>query len=292
MKQYPYDLQTHSTFSDGDHSPDEMFYRAQQQGLKGIIITDHNTIAHLDAIRHAQQKYHLFTLEGIEISTRSYEVDVHILGYASKLNREVLYRGLRPTVYGMQSRLKRIVSQLQSLGYDLDFNTLRKRKGAQGVVFKYDLIKEVAKQANMSLPDATKLMERGGSAYAPYTKAETLMTPKEAVLLIRQAGGKPFLAHPADYRRSSKNRDVTQQYIERLIIQLKRAGLTGIEIRSAHYGTNETRYLQTLAQKYNLIPSGGSDWHGDFFKPHIKLGCAGLNHKEFDRFSKAIAFSD
>ena len=106
----------------------------------------------------------------------------------------------------------------------------------------------------------TKYLDTNSKFYVP----REYITPEEGIDIIRKSGGVAILAHPLHYKLEEKE-------LESLIGRLKDAGLGGIEVMySNHIGQDEA-YVRKLANKFDLLPSGGSDFHGAN-KPAIDIG--------------------
>ncbi|MBI5466512.1 MAG: PHP domain-containing protein [Candidatus Kerfeldbacteria bacterium] len=289
MTKYPFDLQTHSFFSDGDYMPEEVMKRAKRSGLLGVVLTDHNTINGTNRAIQEANRLGLLTLEGIEITATFNKVDIHILGYARKFKRAVIQEGLRNVIVGSNERVRLMTQKVNSLNIrpPVDFKKLLRSKGKGGMVVKYDIMRELRK----NLKDSKQigfipLFSRGGAAYVPYGK--WALTPEAAVSLIQQAGGLAFMAHPGAVERSSHSASVTKRLINELIYRLTKCGLAGIEVHySKHTQRQELEFL-TLAQKLRLLVGGGSDWHGELHHPEIELGSGGVTNAEFNRILTAI----
>ena len=127
---YLYDLHVHSYHSDGDHFPEEVFYKASQKGIKGLVLADHNVISGIDEAKSAAKKYDIETFEAIEISTFYQERNIHILGYSNSFNRLVLEEGLAPTLAGYKKRTQNLIDKFrEEANIDVDFNEVINKKG-------------------------------------------------------------------------------------------------------------------------------------------------------------------
>ncbi|MBI3041041.1 MAG: PHP domain-containing protein, partial [Chloroflexi bacterium] len=114
----------------------------------------------------------------------------------------------------------------------------------------------------------TRYIGGGGPAYVERDK----MTPLEAVALILRANGLPVLAHP-----------LTNHDPETIIIELKAAGLVGIEAYYGEYTAEEINRLVSLAKKHGLIATGGSDYHGIDTSTETMIGGADVPVESAER---------
>ena len=114
--------------------------------------------------------------------------------------------------------------------------------------------------AVQSMPDA---FEKYVGDHTKYFVPREKVTPMQAIKLILDAKGIPVLAHPTLYHMSDSR-------LELLLYRLKEAGLVAMECLYSTYTPSETRHMKALADKYGLLPSGGSDFHGTT-KPKLDL---------------------
>lgn len=288
--QYQYDLHIHSNYSDSDDSPKELVEIAKINKMKGIVLTDHNTILGLDNFLKFAKKEHIRTLEGVEISTKFHETDIHILGYSNKFNRKKLRDGLKNTVNGYNQRSQEMVKKVIKNGIaDINFEEiLHKKPSKKCSLTRYDIAREITEKTNIPLSEASKFVARSGVAYVPY--GDWAMNPFDAVQLIIKSKGIPVLAHPGEFfdnKRSLNSNNRAEDLIE-LIVKLKRIGLLGLECRySKHTNTQEKQFIN-LANKHKLIITGGTDYHGLVHKPNIEMGTHGVREYEFQKLILSI----
>ena len=243
------DLHIHSNASDGRFSPAEVVRQAAKNGLSVIAITDHDTIDGIaSALITAKGFPRLKVIPGIELSTDVPQGEVHILGYfIDYTNHEfqAILEGLR------NSRIKRaqgMVAQLKQLDIQIDWERVQEI-AKEGSVGRPHIAQAMLEKGYISsLKEAfDKYISRDGPAYVEREK----MTPVEAVALIIKFNGLPVLAHP-----------FTSNNTKTLTAELKIAGLVGIETYYKDYTTDNINELIGLADKYGLITTGGTDYHG------------------------------
>ena len=243
------DLHIHSTVSDGRLSPVDIVRQAAEQGLSVIAIADHDTVDGIvPAIEAAKAFPELKVIPAIELSTDVPQGEVHVLGYFIDCND----RGFQATLERMRhSRLHRaqgMIAKLKNFGIYIDWERVQEIAG-EGSMGRPHIAQAMLEKGHVtSFKEAfDRYISRDGPAYVEREK----MTPVEAVELLLQVNGLPVLAHP-----------FTTKNPERLIVELKAAGLIGIEAYSHGYTTDEISRLVSLADKYGLITTGGSDYHG------------------------------
>lgn len=289
MQPFPVDLHTHSNYSpDAQYAPRDLCTQAAAAGLSGIVITDHNCTNHFNAAQAAAQACNLSSCQGVEITARYRNSDVHVLGYARAFDRAVLDAGLRETIDGYNARSREITEKVRAAGLaDVDFAGLKKNV-AGPYVSKPNIAQEIARQRGIPYPKAIKLVERGGPAYVPY--GDWAMTPAEAAVLISKAGGVAVLAHPGDFFTTRSSVPEAERWImvEELLTQLTAAGLFGIEVQYPTHTPSVVERLRTLAEEHRLFQTGGSDWHGGAFKPDRTFGIAGVSTETFRQLLAAL----
>lgn len=249
-----FDTHVHSTASDGVLHPAELVKRAQQCGLLGMALTDHDTVDGLAEAMAAGQELGFPVITGIEFSSEIYERDVHILGYwidAAKLRADGRLAALQ------QSRIRRIyemVRRLRILGMELDAEAILAAAGGSPGRPHVALAMVNAGYA-VSVRDAfQKWLGRGLPAYVERKK----LSPFEAVEIIRAAGGAPVLAHPGC--------GVPDALLQPLI----NAGIYGIEAYHPEHSPQMEKKYARIALHHRLAALGGSDFH----TPGIReLGC-------------------
>jgi len=243
------DLHIHSTASDGRLSPAEIVHTSVELGLTVIALTDHDTVDGIaPALAEAKAFPWLKVIPGVEISTDMPSDEVHVLGYFIDYTDHELRTSLERMRSSRQQRAQRMIAKLGNLGIPIEWQRVQKIAGS-GSVGRPHLAQAMLEKGYItSIKEAfTKYISRSGPAYVERDK----MTPQEAVELILRSNGLPVLAHPLFISDP-----------EKLVVELKAAGLVGIEAYYDNYTTDEIDRLVSLANKYNLIASGGSDFHG------------------------------
>ncbi|WP_406678490.1 PHP domain-containing protein [Moorella sp. ACPs] len=262
------DLHTHTTASDGRLSPAELIRLAQTKGLTALGVTDHDTVAGLAEALAAGSSYGVTVVPGVELSTEWEDKEVHILGYYLDWQKEHLLAFLETMRQARHRRTARMVARLQELGYDISMGEVEQEVRGEAVGRPHIAAVLVRKGYAPSVEAAFKtLLARGRPAYVPREKVE----PARAVEVILKAGGVPVLAHPG------------LSEADALLPALVDDGLQGIE---AYYPLHDAaatgRYLE-LASRYNLVVTGGSDFHGIVDGSHAELGTCRVGTAELEQ---------
>jgi predicted metal-dependent phosphoesterase TrpH len=243
------DLHIHSTASDGKLTPADVVLEAAKRGLSFIALTDHDNI---DGIASAQAAASAFpqlkVIPGIEISTEVAQGEVHVLGYFIDYTNPEFNAALDRFKNSRLQRGQKMVAKLEKLGIHLDWQRVMEIAGGSTIGRPHIAQAMMEKGYVTSFKQAfIEYLAHNRPAYVERDK----MTPQEAVALIIKAEGLPVLAHP-----------LTIPEPEALIAELKAGGLVGLEAYYNGYTPEEVSRLLTLADKYQLIATGGSDYHG------------------------------
>ena len=243
------DLHLHTTASDGRLSPTELVQLVADKGLQQVSISDHDSTEGLaEAFLAAQQFTDLRIIPGIELSTDIPGDEIHMLGYFIQYEDEEFQLSLEEFRRGRVDRAREMVERLASLGVQLEWDRVQEIAGDGSVGRPHIALAMVEKGYCKEPKDAfPEYLGRNGLAYVQRTK----MTPEEAVQLLLKVGGVPVLAHPAYLSE-----------LEARLPELKAAGLIGMEVYYSKFDPDTIKHLQDLASQYDLIPSGGSDYHG------------------------------
>lgn len=253
------DLHVHSTASDGKFSPDEIVGKAVELGLEVMALTDHDSIEGIvPALRAARAFPDFRLIPGVEISTDMPKGQAHVLGYFIDFHSVDLKSALELFRNSREGRARGMVNKLHDLGINIEWERVQEIAGEGAVGRPHIAQALLEKEYISSFNEAfNKYIGQDGPAYVERDK----MTPAEAVKLIIQGRGLPVLAHP-----------FTVNNPETLISELKEAGLIGIEAYYKDYTPDETKTLLGWADKYNLIVTGGTDYHGIDDSTEVILG--------------------
>lgn len=243
------DLHTHSFHSDGSHTPTELVTMARTARVTALSLTDHDTIAGLPELHMAAESTGpgLIIVDGVELSATAGMNDIHILGYFIDPGHEPFCAALLHFQEGRLRRAESMVSRLNELGVAITLQDVQRHAGG-GSLGRPHVALALLEAGYVETFDQAFGRYLGHRGPAFVSKPHFL--PEEAVELIRQAGGVSVLAHPG-----TANRDD-------LLPKLKSAGLSGIEVWHPKHGPGQVLHYSRLAKQFDLVPSGGSDFHG------------------------------
>jgi predicted metal-dependent phosphoesterase TrpH len=255
------DFHSHSKRSDGVMAPTDLIAAAAAAGVKAMALTDHDTVAgvrELCAPSHPPLPLEL--IAGVEINSIAHgrrdlwEGELHILGIGIDLADEAFEATMAKQRAFRATRFNRIVDRLRMLGYPVDDQAeqyLSSSGGIAGAALGRPQIARFLVEARYasSVNDAMqRLLSRGKPAYIPRQG----LGPGEAISAIRAAGGLPTLAHFAE----------ADERFE-VVKELANLGLGGLEVYYRHFDMETIAQLQSVARDLRLVPTGGSDYHGD-----------------------------
>ncbi len=255
------DLHTHTTFSDGSCSPTELVELASHKGLDILAITDHDTTDGLSEALLACKDLPLELIPGIELSAQYHNREMHILGYFINLTNSQFQDRLDALRSTRIERLHQILDRLHALGMDISLEDIEQTSKIGTIGRPHIAQVLIAKGYVKSMKDAfEQLLGSRGKAYIPRVVPEA----HEIIDWITDAGGIPVLAHPY---WEGYNKEESTTVCQTLVEQ----GLQGLEV---FYGTFSARHISFnlgLAKQFDLLMTGGSDFHGAL-KPDIALG--------------------
>lgn len=275
------DMHTHTNYSDGDLSPQELIRLAIDKNIGVLAITDHDTI---DGIKSVDKNDTLIVdskikiINGIELSAKVEKGRMHILGYGIDLTNKSLNKKL---------------SDLKDNSINSILSIMEQIKRDYGIRFGYDDIKNLVNaNHNLGRPDLAKLCVKYGyasnvqdafdkyliEAYNKTRKTRKGLNYRDCLELISNSGGIPVLAHP-------KSLELTEKEFLTLLKDMISYGLKGIEVYHSSHTREEMKYYLEITKRYNLLVSGGSDYHGKTVKPDIELGSGKNNNIKIKKLS-------
>jgi predicted metal-dependent phosphoesterase TrpH len=252
------DLHTHTTASDGRLAPAALVALAGQVDVTTLAITDHDTTDGLAEARAAAGAAGVEIITGIEFGCDMPHGEVHMLGYLFDATHPALRARLAWLREGRVERGRAMVAKLNALGLPIRWERVQAIAGAGSVGRPH--VAQALIEAGV-VADTNEAFSRylawGGPAYVPRRR----LTPPDVIALIREAGGVVSLAHPAHIPD-----------LEAQLAPLAAAGLAGLETYYGEYDAPTVTWLAGLAARFNLVPTGGSDYHAREIKDHAMLG--------------------
>ncbi len=256
----PSDMHTHTAFSDGRLSPEDLVAAAKEAKLSYFAITDHDTV---DGIRHLYEQglypsKTLHIIPGIEFSSEVDDHDVHILGYDFDMYNQELIDKVSEIAEARWSRFSLMIEKLRALGFNLTESDVLQLAGSSSSIGRAHVARALVKKGLVpTVREAfDRLLEHDQPVYVPHYR----LPPDEAVALIRRAGGVPVLAHPKKVRDDA------------LVEKLLELDFGGLEVYYPLHDAADTERYIALAKKHGLRLTGGSDFHASPNRVPTQLG--------------------
>ncbi len=267
------DLHTHTNASDGFHAPAALVDLASGRGLSVLGITDHDTVDGLPEAHARAATVGLTIVPGVELSTTGMGADVHVLGYFVDETDDAFVARLRELAAARRDRIVQMVDRLNAAGYPVPLERVWELAG-DGSVGRPHVARALIELGVVdTIGDAfDRFLARGRPAWVPRAP----FPPDEAVALLCANGAVPVLAHP-----------YTTGDVERALRILVPAGLRGIEVYYGEYDVEQHEALAAIAASWDLIPTGGSDYHGPNVKEGRELGDAPVPMTSYERLCAA-----
>ena len=254
------DLHTHSSASDGSDTPSELVRKAEEAGLAAVALCDHDTVSGIQEFLEASGKTE--TVPGIEISTRLFKKEIHIIGLFVDPRSPAL---LEPLAYLRRTRIERnrkILERLGNGGFEVTENDVAEFAQGESIGRPHIAKALVAKGYFEDVHSAfVKCLKPGTPFYIP----RDFLPPDQSIRIIHEAGGSAFWAHPMHGPRGDR------AFLKKFLRELISWGLDGLEGYYSLFTERQHGIAMAMANERNLPVSGGSDYHGEN-QPSIQLG--------------------
>jgi predicted metal-dependent phosphoesterase TrpH len=254
-----FDLHLHTTGSDGRLTPVQMVALAVERGLEVISITDHDSISGVgEALAAAAEMGNLTVVPGVEINTDLSTGELHVLGYFIDYKDSELVAALARIRESRVGRAHKMLVKLGELGMPLEWQRVLDLARGESICRPH-IAQAMLEKGYIS--DEREAFDRYIGRNCPAYVGREKVGPVEAVRIIKKAGGIPVLAHPADIAD-----------VDNIIVELKTAGLDGIEAYYGQYNSRTVSRIVGLAKRHDLLTTGGSDYHHFCDNREVPLG--------------------
>ena len=261
------DLHCHTKISDNSFTTEEVISIAKEAEITHLAITDHDTTAGLQKALQVGKHLGVEIIPGIEISAYDFVRNsrAHILGYYIEPEHPAIEQLCGPLRNARNAAALEMVKKLVEVGYSINWEQVQKYAAGGTGVYKQHIMHALIDQGyckEIYGPLYKEIFSRGsethkpGIAYVPLRYLDVF----DAIAAIREAGGVPVLAHPGQFN----NYDAVPEWVK--------AGLEGIEVKHPLHGEQDKNISASLALKYDLVMTGGSDFHGFYGNPEHKIG--------------------
>ena len=264
------DLHVHSLVSDGSFTPGELAVHAKKQGLAAFALTDHDVIAGSDEAAAAAEKAGVEFINGMELTADFQGLKIHVVCLGFDVQNpafQAMYKKIRAIKEG---RIEDIIEFVRRKGLDISLEKVQEFT-YKGLLDRYAVMRYLV---------SLHLYDRAQPLWDNYLDPAVVemglnfnITAEEALPIIHEAGGITSLAH--FHKNIGLGSLDNRQQQEQAIVELHRLGLDGMERFYPNYSAEDEEFAAQMIQKYDLLPTGGTDFHGTN-RPGIEMG-SGLN---------------
>lgn len=256
------DLHVHSNASDGTERPSDVVKLAAGAGLSAVALTDHDSLEGVEEAREEAERQGIELVPGVELSCDRDRGGLHIVVLFLEPGEGLLQDRLGELRDSRHHRNRAMAERLGIVGMDIDYAEVLEEAGDGSVGRPH--IAAVMKRKGY-VPDIATAFRDYLGAGAPAYVPRRLLPPAEAITLARRSGAVPVLAHP-----HTLGLDTSAEYAA-VYRRLAGYGLVGVECFYGNYDPATRRDLERSVRSFGLLPSGGSDFHGDY-KPGLQIG--------------------
>ena len=272
------DLHVHTYLSDGTFSPEKAVQYSKAKGLAAIAITDHDCCAGITPAIMAAKDLDMEIIPGVELTAELDEQEIHILGYFIDWQDRAFLKRLDKISKVREERAREILKKLKGHSLEISERELFDLSGP-GCVGRLHIAHLLVRRGFVSsIQEAfAKYIGNNGPCYVKKFK----LLPKEAVDMIKDVGGVPVLAHP-------KLSYIKDRSTEDIVRALVKDGIEGIEAYRSDHNAKDEKAFTSLAEKYNLLVTGGSDCHG-LGKKEVLIGSVKIPYELVEKLKEHAA---
>lgn len=272
------DLHIHSIYSDGTYTPEQIYRRASSLNLKAIVICDHDNFEALSESYELSKKYNIETMSGVEISCMYNNEETHILGYGFDPNKKSIKELVKRQMKERMDAVKKMITLLdETYGFKMSFKELKAlihpKSKFLGRPHIAKMLYEKGYVPNKKGAFTKDFIANHGKCYIP---TGTISIP-EVSQAIKDSDGIAILAHPHYFQNKPFTKEQTAEYIK--------VGLDGIEAFHRKFRASDSQHYINLANELAVIYTGGSDCHGDLYKP-VAMGTKKVPYEVFENLKK------
>lgn len=269
------DLHMHTSCSDGTKSPTDLVEAADARGIQVLAVTDHDTVAGVVEAQKEARERGRDLIAGIELSATLGEDEVHLLAYGVDPTHGALLEHLQWMREARHRRARKMIDQLRDHGLTIPEGALAAQVEDTSAVGRPHVAAVLMAEGHV---DTTRqAFERYLGREGPGFVDKPTVKAADVLALVHRVGGVGVLAHPGDGMSS------------RHVRRLAEKGLDGIEVYHPSHRTSLAGYYRRLADGYDLLVTGGSDYHGRTENEENHFGTIGLSKAEWERFRASFA---
>lgn len=267
------DLHLHTNFSDGTYTPEELVSQAARNHLAAIALTDHDTVEGCERAGEACRLAQIEFIPGTELTAEQNDNEIHILGYFLDTQNKKLLSEIAKFQAVRQNRILEMVARLNKLNVPLKVEDVFALANCRSPGRPHVARALVKAGLCSSLDEA---FERFLKKHRPAWVPKARISAQFAIELIHQASGLAVMAHPGLNRS------------DEVIPDLVEAGLDGIECFHTKHSTAVSEHYLEIADKHNLLVTGGSDCHG-MSKGKPLIGTVKLPYQHIEKLKAKVA---
>ena len=268
------DLHAHTHCSDGTLAPTALVQRAAERGVAVLAVTDHDTVAGLEAAREAASGHALQFVEGVELSVEAEGRGIHLLGYGFHPEHPALTHYLSSFAERRRERFDQMVARLSEIGVEVAPDIVRRHVGESAAPGRPHLARALVEAGHV---------ERYKAAFAQYLGREQpgyvpapTQPAADAIEALHAAGGVAVLAHPGQWMP------------DKVLKKLREQGLDGIECVCPSHPDYLVDYYLRICRAHNLRATGGTDYHGGADTDTREPGDLGLTEAQWERLRDSV----
>ena len=276
-----YDLHVHTNISDSNLSPEKVIEIARKKKIDVLAITDHDTIDSYRFAKDLSDLTDIWVIGGLEISAYDFENQkrVHILGYDFEPDDKDLNRICEKTIKQRNEASYKAVEMInQNSDFYIDPEKIKDYEGGSGLYKQHIMqyLKDSGKIEYFYGPEYKQFFSKNyGYAYFPIEYPDY----REAIQIIKNAGGIPIIAHAYLYDSM------------KIIDPMLEAGLMGLEAAHPKHTPEMVKTIVDFCKKKDLLITCGSDWHGDYSDHNYELGSCTMYQELIQPFIKSISYT-
>ena len=253
------DLHVHSTMSDGTYAPAEIAKLASQKGMFAFALTDHDTIFGNTAAKIASKAYKINFINGMEMSLNYDNHQIHVVALGFDQNSEAFKNFYKELRYKKESSIANVIDYLHKQGLDISTEKVQPYVSGDGMD-KYAILRYLVTNQS-AVGDIQYLWDKYIDPTFRKLKLGIVENPKaeDAIAQMKMAGAVTSLAHFHKKIGFINNNRAEQEYH---IKYLHEMGLDGMEAYYPNYTDDDRAFAHYMIEKYNLLPTGGTDFHG------------------------------
>ncbi len=257
-----FDLHVHTTASDGEFSPEEIVKLAAKNNVTTIAIADHDTVSGLDMAIEMGKSLNVEVIPGVELNAHVEKGKMHILGYNMDYKNIDFANKMNELKQDRDERNEKFIKEFNKQNINISIEAVKKYAFGE-ILAKPHFARALFEKHYIN--DIEEAYTKYFNAYPMNTIKRKPLLPKDAIQIIKKAGGIAVLAHPVTLKLDNNQ-------LEQKILELKSFGLDGIECYNNIHTQEDIEKLNLIANKLNMLVTAGSDFHGPISTPNVELG--------------------